>query len=60
MVVQDAQVCRQSLLNLRHEFYSSRQCEQNYRAEIGAILDDFVSGIKRALESIQNEDRKRR
>ncbi|KAH9562936.1 hypothetical protein CY35_05G098400 [Sphagnum magellanicum] len=29
-------------------------------AEIGAILDDFVSGIKRALESIQNEDRKRR
>lgn len=30
------------------------------RAEIGAILDDFVSGIKRALDGIQSEDKKRR
>lgn len=29
-------------------------------AEIGAIIDDLVSGVKRALDGIQNENGKRR
>ena len=35
-------------------------CTSHCRAEIGAIIDDFISGVRRALEGIENGNGKRR
>ena len=43
------------------DLFSDLDCFVSYcRAEIGAIIDDLVSGVKRALDGIQNENGKRR